>query len=445
MTKQQQSPSSRKNFGPKMTSRQLLTARRLAVVFAVLVITAVSMAARTDERIPPKQTAMEDAQALPVQTTTVTEVDSYQRPRTFTGLIQPARQSELSFKRAEELIEVFVDQGQRVDKGHKLAQLETRSLEVKRQQFQAQLDEALAVLAELERGPREEKIAAQRATVEDLKAQVALQERQLDRRRDLLKGNATSKESVEQALFGLDSGRARLAAAEQQLDELLAGTRRERIDAQSAVVKQLEASLRDIQIDIEDSLLLAPYDGYVTKRYTDEGTIVSPAQPLFRIVEDSPVEAWVGLPPSAASRLEVGQEYQLTIEGELQQAVIKSVLAELDGATRTRTVVLTLPSVTPAQIVPGEVVRIEVEQRVAARGFWVPTPALTRAGRGLWSVLVIQQDDAGRQTVQRRDVEVIYTNGERSLVRGTLVDGDRVVGRGTHRLVAGQRVTTHEG
>lgn len=38
---------------------------------------------------------------------------SYSRPRTFTGLIQAARQSELSFKRAEELVAVLVEQGAR--------------------------------------------------------------------------------------------------------------------------------------------------------------------------------------------------------------------------------------------------------------------------------------------------------------------------------------------
>ena len=443
MKRLQPSPPSEKIFGRKMTSRQILTVRRTGLVAVVLLVTGVAMAARSVQREPGP---VDDRRphVLPVQATTVSQVISYSRPRAFTGLVQAARQSELSFRRAEELVEVLVDQGDRIQQGQRLARLDTRSLEVRREQLQAQLDEAKAVLTELQRGPRQEKIAAQRAIVDDLTAQVALQERQLDRRLNLLKGDAVSRESVEQATFGLDSGRARLDAAQRELDELLAGTRREKIEAQHAVVKQLEASLRDIQIDIDNSLLVAPYDGYVTKRYADEGTIVSPATPLFRVVEDSPVEAWIGLPPSDARRLQVGQHYELTIEGQTHEAVIKSVLAELNGSTRTRTVVLTLTTATPEQIVPGEVVRIEVNQQVNEKGFWVPTPALTRASRGLWSVLVIDQDGEGRQVVQRRDVEVIYTDGERSLVRGTLVDGDQVVGRGTHRLVAGQRVSANE-
>jgi hypothetical protein len=37
-------------------------------------------------------------------------------------------------------------------------------------------------------------------------------------------------------------------------------------------------------------------------------------------------------------------------------------------------------------------------------------------------------------------VEILFTDGDQSLVRGTLQAGDRVIASGSHRLVAGQTV-----
>jgi hypothetical protein len=41
-------------------------------------------------------------------------------------------------------------------------------------------------------------------------------------------------------------------------------------------------------------------------------------------------------------------------------------------------------------------------------------------------------------------VEVVYTRGDRSYIRGTVVDGDEIVAAGTHRIVPGQLVRSNE-
>ena len=61
--------------------------------------------------------------------------------------------------------------------------------------------------------------------------------------------------------------------------------------------------------------------------------------------------------------------------------------------------------------------------------------------RGLWAAYVVEEDGGGRPVVRRQDVEVLHTDGQRTLVRGTLIPGDRVITAGTHRVVPGQVVT----
>ncbi|NEQ11988.1 MAG: hypothetical protein F6K37_40860, partial [Moorea sp. SIO4E2] len=65
----------------------------------------------------------------------------------------------------------------------------------------------------------------------------------------------------------------------------------------------------------------------------------------------------------------------------------------------------------------------------------------------LWSCYVLgelaESDLSGAThvfSVKRRDVEILQTQSNRILVRGTLQPGDQVIVGGTHRLVPGQQV-----
>ncbi|HHP7229621.1 MAG TPA: efflux transporter periplasmic adaptor subunit, partial [Xenococcaceae cyanobacterium] len=46
--------------------------------------------------------------------------------------------------------------------------------------------------------------------------------------------------------------------------------------------------------------------------------------------------------------------------------------------------------------------------------------------------------------VERREVEVLATQSDRVLVRGTIREGDRIISNGTHRIVNGQLVISNQ-
>ena len=90
-------------------------------------------------------------------------------------------------------------------------------------------------------------------------------------------------------------------------------------------------------------------------------------------------------------------------------------------------------------------VRLELGESVEASGFWLPSTAITKGARGLWSAFVAVADPnvtarSDLYRVERRDVEVLHTESDRVLARGTLDAGDAVVSNGTHRVVPGQLV-----
>lgn len=384
---------------------------------------------------------------LAVRTIPVRPVTSYEVAREYTGMIVARRTSQLGFEQAGKLMELHVSEGDSVTAGMALAQLDTERLETSRRRIVAQRAQAAARLDELVTGPRDEYISAARARVESLRAEVTLLKLQTVRRAKLVASNTITQEEYELHAFAFEAREAKLNEARHQLEELLNGTRKEQIEAQRAVVAELDAAIANIDVDLRKSNLTAPFDGTIARRFVDEGAVVEAGEPIFRLVEDQVLEAWIGLPSQATGRLIEGSSQRLKIHGEHFNATVSGRFPEVDPATRTRTVVLRLNAMAGGRVVHGQVVRLELKETVETDGFWLPSMSLTKGSRGLWTVLVVEGEAGASDATQadslrvaRRDVEVLSTQSDRVLVRGTLNPGDLVISGGTHRVVPGQRV-----
>ncbi|MEL7085846.1 MAG: efflux RND transporter periplasmic adaptor subunit [Cyanobacteria bacterium J06597_1] len=386
---------------------------------------------------------------LPVETLEVTLSESYETQRTYTGDIEARRTSELGFEQSGLVVRMLVEEGDRVIANQVIAELDTQRLLAQRQELLAQKAQAEADLSELVAGPRFETISSSQANVRDLEAQLELAEQRYQRRQQLLTEGAISTEELDEFISDRNAIQARLDAANSDLEELQTGSRSEDITAQQAVVRSLDARIGTLDVDIAKSQLRAPFDGRVALRHVDEGVVISAGQTVLRLVEDGAMEARVGLPVQAAANLEVGSEQAVFVDGREYSATVKSLLPELNSSTRTISAILSLPD--GAIAAPGEVVRVAIVDRVQGRGYWLPATALVRSDRGLWSTYALSStntldpvssgSEADDFTVQRQQVEVLQTDGDRVFVRGTLQPGDRIVATGTHRIVVGQRVT----
>ncbi len=422
-----------------MTLRHYVTRRRTVWLAPALLIAAVlgglgwSRSQATVAPDPPPT-------RLPVDVMPLVAAEGYALEQTFTGTVQARRTSPLSFRRAAELVELRVDQGSRVEANQALARIDSRRLLTEQSRLQARQTEAQAILDELVAGPRLESIAAQRARVADLEAQVQRLTAQQQRRSSLRQQSVISQEDYEQTVFELESMRARCQAAERILDELEAGTRLEQIEAQRAVLLQLQAEQAQIEIELHDSTLVAPFAGWITRRFLDEGVIVSPGQAVLELVEEEPWEVWIGVPPEVAQELQPGSAHPLLVSDATYHGCVRCVLTDLDRSTRTRTAILTLNESTQGRVVPGQLARIRVQRQISTPGYWLPLGGLTRDTGGLWSLLVAQPDGQAGHQVARRLVEVLHTDGDRAYVRGTLADGELAILQGVHRLALGQAV-----
>ncbi len=299
-------------------------------------------------------------------------------------------------------------------------------------------------------GSRAEDISAARARVDNRSAEVQLLRLKLARREQLMSTNAVSREQYEEIAFGLQSREAQLREAEDDLEELLNGTREEQVRAQRAVVDELDAATAEVDVDIRRGTLRAPFAGTIARRLADEGTIVGVGISVFRLVEDRELEARVGLPVQAAELLANGSAQRPRIGGRYYDANLAGRFPEVDSATRTRTVILRLDDSAAEDVVHGQIVRLQLEETVEEPGYWLPSTALTKGARGLWACFAAVEPGSTDSVssdlfrVERRDVEVLLAQSDRVLVWGTLQSDDRVIEGGIHRIVPGQLVRPAE-
>ncbi|MBE9098304.1 efflux RND transporter periplasmic adaptor subunit [filamentous cyanobacterium LEGE 07170] len=378
---------------------------------------------------------------LAVETLRVQAVNSYDTTRTYTGEITALRSSDLGFERSGQLESVLVQEGDRVDIGTPLAQLDTSNLQTQLQQLEADKAQALAVLAELEAGPRAEDIAAAEAVVRQIEQDLALQRTQRSRREYLYEQGAISLEELDEFTYGQGSLQAQLDQARSNLEELQNGTRQEQILAQRAVVQQIDAAIADVDVNIQKSTLRSPFAGIVASREVDEGTVVGAGQSVIRFVEDATPEARIGMPTTIASQLQIGDRQTVQLDTSSFTATVTAVLPEVDPETRTQVVLFQLDRTAVSNINPGQTVRAEIAETVPTDGIWLPTSALNQDIRGLWSAYVlVPTEEEDRYEVQLQSVEILHQESARALVRGTIQSGDRIVANGAHRLVPGQQV-----
>ena len=251
----------------------------------------------------------------------------------------------------------------------------------------------VARLKEMENGTRVETIATAQANVRQLQTELELAQQKSDRRKNLYAEGAISQEQRDEAVNEVATIQARLDQSQSQLEELLAGTRMEKIEAQRALIEQQDLKIANLDLELEKTVLKAPFTGTISARLVDEGTIVQTGQTIFKLVEDSQLEAHIGVPVNNASQIQMGQTFPLQIEEKTYQATVSSILPELDPSTRTLTIILKLKQGVLTEVVSGQVAKLQLTETINTPGYWLPITALVEGDRGLWSCYVLSKKE----------------------------------------------------
>ncbi len=387
---------------------------------------------------------------LTVPVLTLGQVDPPRRRNHYRGLLVPSKEADLGFRRSGRVQVVEVVEGERVQARQVLAKLDSSDLAASIKASESQIAEAEAVLAEMVAGPRSQVVNEAVAEVARLAALTKLSELKEQRQIRLKDVNASSEEEYDASKYTVAQNRASMAAAEERLDELREGTRAEQLTAQRAKVDALRANLQLLQVQISETEIVAPFSGIIARRTVDEGAVVGPETSILRLIQVEPLEAKFGVSASDTPWLSPGAAVTVLVDGEPWSAAVSRVEPELDAATRTQAVYVTLATADnqwDSRLAPGRTVTLAFDgESPSETELWLPLAALSRSHRGLWAVMVLveeatDQDTEGVTRVERRDVQVREIEGDYAcLVDGLVQRGDRVLSQALHRVAPGMRV-----
>ncbi len=196
-----------------------------------------------------------------------------------------------------------------------------------------------------------------------------------------------------------------------------------------ARVKQAEADLELVEIDLKNARIRAPYPGVITRLHTEAGAYLSVGDPVVAMLDDADLEIEADVPVDRIAALSPGKIVNVSIDGERRQVMVRAVVPEENPLTRTRAVRLTPRFGTNGgQFAANQSATVHVPIGKARDAVTVHKDAVLNRGGGHMVFVVADGKAMPRPIVLGEAV------GGRFEIRDGLQPGDIVVIRGNERL-----------
>lgn len=254
------------------------------------------------------------------------------------GTLEAKEVITLSPKNASTVGTVYADEGDRVTKGARLAQMELSELSGVQLQNSALVEKSRS------------QMASQKALIEDLKAKKGLADATLKRYQNLSRGGFITQAELDTALAQEQSANAALLSAQEALKQ------------SQHEIKRAQGSLDSINATIRDYSLRSPIDGIILSREAEAGSTIGAGTPVFTIA--NPKSVWVRayINERQSAGLKMGQKAIVTLRstGEKKYpGIVRRIGMVSDRITEERVVYITLDTL-PEPLYLGEQAEVQI-------------------------------------------------------------------------------------
>ena len=263
--------------------------------------------------------------------------------------------------------------------------------------------------------------------------------------------------ALDQAQANLERDQAHLTNAEANLARYVpllnkGFSTQQQVDDQSAAVRELQAAIAsdkaaifNAQTQLSYTTITSPIDGVTGIRRVDIGNIIQPSAttPIVTITQVQPISIIFTLP----------QKDVPAVQAAMAKGELKTIAYSQDGTTKLDggTLLLVNNAISEGSgtvqlkanfpnskraLWPGEFVQVRLIINIEHNAISVPLAALQDGQKGSM-VYVVRPDN----TVQLRSVTISETLDGRALIESGLQPGDEVVTAGQYRLNDGVKVT----
>jgi HlyD family secretion protein len=268
-------------------------------------------------------------------------------------------------------------------------------------------------------------IEVSQATIRQREADLKLAETNVERSRSLYERQLLPKQT-------LDDNEARYQSALASLD------------LAKAQHSQSKARLDELRINLGNTIITSPVDGFVARRSADPGAFASQNQPVMDVVDIGRVRLVANIVEKDLTTLQTGNTARVEVDafpGETFLGRIARVAPVLDPATRTAPIEIEIPN--PSyRLKPGMYARVGILTNTKKNALVLPGDAVVDLGgrRGVFvpqnnEIAVFQMVQVGAE--QGNQVEILdgLKEGDTVITTGAraLRDGDRIVLPGAER------------
>jgi HlyD family secretion protein len=390
--------------------------------------------------------------------------DNFVRDVSGSGTIQAERERTLSFASVGTIAEVFVSEGDAVEAGQPLARLDTASLERDLASNQASLQSARAELARIEAQQNVDRldtdgslVTAQDA-VANAEASVAEAQRTLETTQRLVNAGAasqneltTAQNTYNTASRTLEQARLTLQSAQTKQGSFGELTEAQRASA-AAQISQLETTAANLQEQINEATLTAPFAGTVTDIGFKAGDQIAQTTTTgtLKLVDISSLYITANFDENRALELKQGQAAIITPDADTRQTLDATLRRVGKVATRTGTsgaaqieaeFDLSEGAVQSGVARPGYTVTARVTVNGLENVLLVPLEAVTEEDDQSF-VYKVTETEAGQGTVEKVAVTVLDRNATLAATQSdTLKADDFIAVINLEELKAGDSVS----
>ena len=193
-----------------------------------------------------------------------------------------------------------------------------------------------------------------------------------------------------------------------------------------------KSQVKFFEVKKSQTILRAPYDGFIQNRFVDEGTVINGSNPILEILDANKVEAHVSIPENLVNNLEVSNDYVFEIGQEKAKGKFKRLAPMSASGSNSRLAIFEFSDF----FIPGSVIDLIIKIKKSEQGIWLPINSLSQSEQGLWSVYTVSDDGLNR--VEKDLVRILHFENNYAYVSGTLKDGDLVILGGLSKIIEGQ-------
>lgn len=271
-----------------------------------------------------------------------------------TGSLVADEASNVAPKVAGKVSNVSVNVGQFVSQGVEIARIDDRDARLELASAEASVKQAIAAVRQAEArlglSPNGRfdassipEVRAANAAYEQALAEFRQAEANEKRYRDLVETGDVSMITYEQFRTARDTARTRVNSAKEQLDASVNTARQSNAAIQSAQasVEAAQTQVNSARQALADTIIRAPFSGFVSDRPTAVGEFVTSASVIVTLLRTNPMKIQIQVAEADVPSVTIGRSVSLQVDAYRDRrfaGVVTAINPSIDSTSRAATV-----------------------------------------------------------------------------------------------------------